>query len=312
MEELTGSDVMLKRGERICPCCGKPLVLIPPTKELLPNRFGVSENDIPFYLASDPRYIPYTLHPDTMSEFNSSVLFEDVKIGANWLCNMGMSSHRPRYDGRKIVTVYRTQRMLTKNLLMTCAMYAVAFFCKNCNQKIALTFHPMSIFDNYFFVFISAAALVSFFAKCHPIISVVSFAVCCISLLTALAALVSCLFVKLFMSNFVVTDLRDNMIIPKSELNISRNGLKRIFLHRSNIYETELDGERFYLYLTEKGKTDLKLHICGTDGEPERLLTLIREKRESSKTVTLPLTFEGKSVGTAEVTEIYENKDRGH
>ena len=291
---------MLKEGERICPCCGKPLELIPPTKELMPNRFGVSENDIPFYLVSDPRYIPYTLHPDTMSKFNSSVLFEDVKIGANWLCNMGMSSHRPRYDGRKIVTVYRTQLMLTKNLLMTCAMYAVVFFCKNCNQKIALNFHPTSIFDNYFFVFISAAALVFLFAG-----FTVSLAVVCVSLLIALSALFSGLFVKLFMSNFVVTDLRDNMIIPKSELNISRNGLKRIFLHRSNVYETELDGERFYLYLTEKGKTDLKLHVCGIDGEPEHLLALIREKQERGETATLPLTFEGKPVGTAEVTEIF-------
>ena len=292
---------MLKRGERICPCCGKPLELIPPTKELLPNRFGVSKNDIPFYLVSDPRYIPYTLHPDTMSEFNSSVLFEGVKIGANWLCNMGMSSHRPRYEGHlKIVTVYRTQRMLTKNLLMTCAMYAVAFFCKNCNQKIALTFHPTSIFDNYFFVFISAAALVFLFAG-----FTVSLAVVCVSLLTALAALVSCLFVKLFMSNFVVTDLRDNMIIPKTELSVSRSGLKRIYLHRSNIYETELDGERFCLYLTEKDKTDIKLHICGTDSEPESLLALIREKRGRGEKVTLPLTFEGKPVGTAEVTEIF-------
>ncbi|MDE7363010.1 MAG: hypothetical protein K2N38_13875 [Oscillospiraceae bacterium] len=81
--------------------------------------------------------------------------------------------------------------------------------------------------------------------------------------------------------------------------------MKKILLHKSNIYETELDGERFYLYLTEKSKFDLKLQVCGTDGEPEHLLALIREKRERGETVTLPLTFEGKSVGMAEVTEIF-------
>lgn len=96
------------------------------------------------------------------------------------------------------------------------------------------------------------------------------------------------------------------MIIPQSELNLSRKGLKSIFLHRSNVYEIELDGERFCLYLVEKGKANLKLHICGIEGEQERLLALIREKQERGKKVTLPLTFEGKFVGNAEVLETYD------
>lgn len=298
---------MYSKSKFICPYCGKPLELFPPTEELLPNRYGISANGIPFYLVSNPRYIPYTLHPDAMSEFNSSALFKDMNIGANWLCNIGISSHRPRYCGElKIVTVYRTKQMLKKNLLMTCAMYAVVYFCKNCKNKIALNFHPVSIFDNYFYVFISASVFAMLLPMRRSLIFPILIAIAFISLLIIIAVLFSSLYVKLFMSNFVVTDLRDNMIIPQTELNISRQGLKRIFLHRSNIYETELDGERYCLYLTEKGKTDLKMHICGIEGEQGRMIILIREKQKRGETVTLSLTFEGKFVGNAEVLETYD------
>ena len=134
------------------------------------------------------------------------------------------------------------------------------------------------------------------------ILSCVPLALCFI---VALLSLFSYIFIMNFLSNFVVTDLRDKLITPKVELNISLNSLKRIYLHRSNIYEIELDGDRFCLYLTEKGKAALKLHICGIDGEQERLLALICEKQKCGETVTLPLTLEGKFVGNAEVIETY-------
>ena len=294
---------MLKEGKRICPCCGKPLYLIPPTEELLPNRFGVSKNGVPFYLISDLRHIPYTMNPKSMSEFNSEVLSKDIKIGHNSLLYRGNTANG-RYDqGRyKIIAVPRAEKMLKHNLLIFPAMYVAVFFCRNCKAKLALNFYPASVFDSIGFLGVFAFSILFLFQRQ---LTAVALAFYCLFSLIVLATLLSCVFVKLFMSNFVVTDQRDNMIIPKTELSISRSDLKRIFLHRSNIYETELDGERFYLYLTEKGKTDLKLHICGTDGEPERLLALIREKKENGETVTLPLTFEGKPVGTAEVTEIF-------
>lgn len=112
--------------------------------------------------------------------------------------------------------------------------------------------------------------------------------------------------VKLYISNFVPTDEYDVFVNLPENLRISSNLLKKIFLHKNNVYETELDGERYCLYLTKKGKSDLKLHICGMENEQEHMLTLIREKHERGEKVTLPLTFEGKFVGNAEVLEIFE------
>ena len=292
---------MLSKGKRICPCCGKPLELIAPTKELLPNRFGVSDNEIPFYIPSGLRYVPYTVHPKTLSDFWGINIENVGNIGEFWLCNNTMSSDAPRHrSGLRLITVPRTERALKKDRLFSGSGWAMSFFCQNCNAKLALNYDPHTIFDGMLFwgVFSVSMLLAVLLMKINVVISIILIALCFVA---PLVSLFSYVYIKNFFSNFVVTDLRDNLITPKAEFSVSREGLKRIFLHRSNIYETELDGGKFYLYLTEKGEHGLKLHICGIEGEPERLLALIREKQSRGETVTLPLTFEGKRVGTAEV-----------
>lgn len=292
---------MLSKGKRICPCCGKPLELIPPTKELLPNRFGVSDNEILFYIPSGLRYVPYTVHPQTLSDFWGINVENVGNIGRFWLCNNTMSSDAPRHrSGLRLITVPRTERALKKDRLFSGSGWAMSFFCQNCKAKLALNYNPHTIFDGMLFwvVFSVSMLLAVLLMKINVVISIVLIALCSVA---PLFSLFSYVFIKNFFSNFVVTDLRDNLITPKAEFRVSREGLKRIFLHRSNVYETGLNGEKFFLYLTEKGKHDMKLHICGIEGEPERLLALIREKQSRGETVTLPLAFEGNQVGTAEV-----------
>ena len=292
---------MYPKDKRICPCCGKPLELIPPTKELLSNRFGVSENEIPFYIPSGIRYVPYTVYPKTLSDFWGINVENVGNIGEFWLCNNTMSSDAPRHRSRlRLITVPRTERALKKDRLFSGSGWAMSFFCQNCKAKLALNYNPHTVFDGMLFwvVFLVSMLLAVLLVKINVVISIILIALCSVA---PLGSLFSYVYIKSFFSNFVVTDLRDNLITPKAELTISHKGLKRVFLHRSNIYETELDGEKFYLYLAEKGKRDLKLHVCGIEGEQEALLSIFREKQSRDETVTLPLTFEGKRVGTAEV-----------
>lgn len=309
---------MYKKGKRICPYCGKRVVLIPPTKELLPNRWGVSKNNISFYIPSGIRYVPYTVYPDTLSDFWGISVESVGNIGKFWLCNETMSSDAPRNRGKlRLITIPRTERALEKDKLFSGSGWAMSFFCKNCKAKLSLNFNPHTIFDGLLFwvAFLSAPLLGLMVINISPILfiilSCVPFALCFI---VALLSLSSYIFIINFLSNLVVTDLRDKLITPKVELSVSLNSLKRIYLHRSNIYEIELDGDRFCLYLVEKGKANLKLHICGIDGEPELLLALIRQKQERGEKIVLPLMFEGKFVGNAEVLETYDaqiSSDKG-
>lgn len=74
----------------------------------------------------------------------------------------------------------------------------------------------------------------------------------------------------------------------------------------SNVLSTTFNRETFLLYIIDTDFPKVKLHICGIDDEPEWLLNLIREKQKRSETVILPLKFEGKLVGNAEVLETYD------
>lgn len=114
-----------------------------------------------------------------------------------------------------------------------------------------------------------------------------------------LYTLISLFISKFFLSNFVFTNEVDNLIYPSSDL-VTRCRINFCFYHKDNVFQTSFDNETFHVYLVCKAK-EPEFHICGTDGEPERLLALIREKRERGETVTLPLTFEGKYVGIAKV-----------
>lgn len=301
---------MLGKNSRVCPCCGKLLELIPPTNDLLPNRWGISKNNIPFYIPSGIHRLPYTIYPRTLSDF-WGVSVEDVgNIGKFWVCNGTMSTNAPKNRGKlRLITIPRTERSLKKDKLFSGCGWGMSFFCKNCKTKLALNFNPHTIFDGMLFWGIFLTSLLLGFMMIN--ISFEMFIIlCCIPIvlciIVILLSICSYVYIKCCFSNFVITDLRDNMIIPKAQLNVVRKGLKSIFLHQSNIFETEFDGERFCLYLTKKGKIDLKLHICGVEGEQKRLLSLIREKQERGEKVSLPLTFEGKFVGNAEVLETYD------
>ena len=51
------------------------------------------------------------------------------------------------------------------------------------------------------------------------------------------------------------------------------------------------------------------MHICGIDGEQKRMLQLIGNEMAMNGKAVLPLSFEGKYVGNAEVIEILESSD---
>lgn len=118
--------------------------------------------------------------------------------------------------------------------------------------------------------------------------------------------ILSLIIIKYYESNFVSTDEFDNLVYPERHLTLSI-AKKSNYLREGNVFMSELDGKDFHIYLVNKAKSEF--HICGIDGEPECLLTLIREKQERGEKVILPLTFEGKFVGNAEVSETFASAE---
>lgn len=119
-----------------------------------------------------------------------------------------------------------------------------------------------------------------------------------------LYTIISLICIKRYRSNFVLTDELDALIHQEINFVISPNNLRSLNLKESNVFSTEIDGQQFQIYLEKKEKSKLYMHICGINGEQNDFTALLRKKMSGGKKVTLPLSFEGKPIGNAELIEV--------
>ncbi len=298
---------MTTTKNRICPCCGKRLILIPPDRMLLPSRTGFSANGVVYYYTPAKRFSKITNKPKAKHRKypNNSWHFEG-----------NLDPNIVQFDrihlGWHIVPVKYAQNHIDKDGLSLFSDELI-FYCDNCKNKLMLNSNPTRWFELITQILI-VFALVSLFILTVIVtngtipsimyilyglaVPVVGF---CVNMFCAMLSLI---IIKNYESNFVPTDEFDNLIYPEAHLSLSI-AKKSNYLRESNIFMSELDGKRFYIYLIHKTQS-LIFHICGMEGESERLLTLIHEKQERGEKVILPLTFEGKFVGNAEVLETYD------
>ena len=251
---------MLKKGERICPCCGRPLVLM---GKVLGDKYHE------FYLGE--RTTTAQRYRDT---FEKDKLWDNIE-------NM---------------------------------------YCSECGIRIKLLNNPISAFYMTDLIIglliISVANMVSLSGtNILPVALPITIAV-----VTALfiRALIQRNDIMKYSSNFTFTE--EAIPIFDGEFDFEPNiraavepaKTQRKYFRSGNIFEIRLSSLRVFLYLISLRENvsayELELRFCGTVDEAERYSNSLKN---TEKPVTLPLTFEGKPVGTAEITEIYENKDRG-
>lgn len=293
----------MRKNCRICPSCGKDLILTPPTMELLPERFGESQNGIKYYFYSNPRLHSYIKKPQSnyTNGKNNIRVVGDIRKNAFF------------QRSPKIVAVNNTLNKLQKDGFALFS-YELVFFCKHCKQKLALNFNPFSLWAMRPFQMCFWLIIIIYISPFWCGIELTSIRFYFTSLVLFFAFLlfivvyqyISYLRLMKYSSNFVITDKWDNLFLPYIEIIISFGSLDKKFLHESNIFSAKLEGEDYKLYLVKKASTHCKFHICGIEGEQERMIRLIRVIQKRGEEVTLSLTFEGKLVGDAKVLEIYD------
>ena len=286
--------------ERICPCCGKKLVLIPPTKELLPKRFGISPNGVEYYLYSNPRIRSYT--KDHKSNY---------KGGTADFCLLSDITDNTKFRrGYQLVAVRNTLTKLQKDGKSLFSSEMV-FFCEYCKAKLALNSNPYAIryYQSYQITYILYFMLTVIPLICNLNTSfwyyIILITLFCLQL-TIEFVCISIQYKRIckFKSNFVPTDQLDNLIILNTHIVTTSCHIEKNYICESNVFRAEVGNANYCLYLVNKDD-NLSFHICGIDGEPKRLLQLIERKQKCGEKVILPLSFEGKFVGNAEVIETF-------
>ncbi len=266
---------MQKKGERICPVCGKKLLLRAPSNRDA-DGIDIIEGYPPAANAVRTKWsiMPYTVYP-----------------------------HREHnmVTGRGGVPSYVSSNFIQQNLnLDGFQLYntRLVFFCEECSSRLSLNFNPGGLMDILLVMMIIVVPLFavgvfspSFFAFWWVIVPLALFG-------AVFFGWVGCMvWAKLYLSNFVPVDEYDALIIPTTELTLSPQGLKKKFLHESNIFTVQLSQQTFHLYLANKTDKVLAFSVCGTDGEQKRFVSLL----ERSGAESLDLTFEGKSAGLSRV-----------
>lgn len=254
---------MLKKGERICPVCGKALVLTPPNMTTPGNDQPTSRLRTVWTLK------PYTVYP------HNEYIIQTVRGRRGgqlpFMMKPELIERNLRRDG---YTLYHSGNVM---------------HCRECKARLSLNFNYMPLFDTLFLVMLLLGPAVFF----NWVILVVWLGLWALYI-TARAVCAG--YVRRNLSNFVPVTERDALIIPSVELSLSPEGLPKEWLHESNIFTTELNRQKYQLYLAKKEEKQLWFSVCGVNGEQKRFVELMERG-----VARLDLTFEGKSAGTAQV-----------
>ncbi len=280
---------MLPKNKRICPCCGKKLELVPPTKELLPLRVGISSNRVTYYFPSHKRYTSLTANPCPR-------YWQRPANKLEYRGNLNRHFIKSDKSGWEIVPVGNTQRKLQKDGLRIFSPEMV-FFCEKCNSKLSINRNPLAIFGaaiSVWFLFAVVILLLLIFGIIRNV--GVVFALLTGTLITIIAeAAAETIFTVRVMSNFVPTGEYDNLIYPPTDIKTAV--IRSPYLREGNVLTAKLADGEVHIYLVHKSDI-CEFSICCEDNEREQL------KQQLSECAELELTFEGKRVGTAKVTEV--------
>lgn len=110
--------------------------------------------------------------------------------------------------------------------------------------------------------------------------------------------------IEKYRSNFVPVDQYDSLIRFPADFSAEAKIIKKRYLAETNIYETYIDEEICRIYLVKKRSHKLSFYICSSDDKRLCITDLFKSKLDSCEKVTLPLSFEGKPIGNAELIEV--------
>lgn len=284
--------------ERICPYCGKKLIPIPPDRYSYPRCVSLSANGVEFCVINSARLLSYTRKPrsgiggneEILNLYGKTVLdrrCDKVGRGSKWSSSMRPSESLRRKIERGGLSLYDPN---------------IRLLCGSCENMIAFDKNPCRSFGFsetllavVFFIYIILLIL--------AVVEVLPWAGLGIAVIAGMiAAVVFFLYVFLRIrfiekrfNNVVPIDEYDNLIYPLTDLKLTIP--RSPYLREGNVLTAGLADGKVHIYLVRKSD-NYEFSICCEDNEREQLKQRLSERAE------LELTFEGKRVGTAKITEV--------
>lgn len=284
---------MLKKGERICPCCGDILQLEAPNSENAPQIIGY--NGIKPYYATRGKF-PSRNQKVRIFRYTSpshKYFFPVVKREYSDYA----SEHGVYLD--KAESLLRGDRVFNTSLVM---------FCGHCRSQIAVDRNPLRLI-RYCSIYPLSVMLVGALLSCiwFYAVYIAAAGLLCETVLLVCSLIYYMVIMKCY-SNFVVVDDCDRLVRQSTDLIVKlsagKEHISRFICCESNIFSVSENGITYRLHTNNSDINRLELHICGVDKESEQLTSLLKDRINAEGKAVIPLQFEGKFIGNAEVIEV--------
>ncbi len=299
----------MKLEKKVCPCCGKPLKLIPPSREFFPDTMGVSINGIEFSLRGECRFSSYDKDPQS-EKLNTLRNNFMGRVESTIISDRAVLYISEYYQGQRtrsfpVTPVNFISRKIRKGGIHLYNRW-LFFQCEECMGRLALNSNPMRLSGLIDLLMAVWVTVITATGLCvyGGVIAYPWFILSLLVLPLSLAAY--CIYIVISLiklsrtaSNFAPIDSHDNFVVLPKLLTVSRCGIAKKHCRVTNILSTDFEGETYHLYITEVSDDSLGLYICGSSSEQQLLL-----ERLGGYSPTLNLRFEGMNAGSAIVTEI--------
>lgn len=286
---------MSSTKERICPYCGKTLKPIPPDRYGYPKCVGLSANGVEFCVINSSRLLGYTRKPRSRISGNEELL--------NRYSAVVLNRHYNKY--KYISSICQSESLRQKIERGGLSLYDpnIRLLCGNCENMVALDKNPCRSFgvSEVIFASISFVVMILLVLAVVEVLSWAALGIAAIAGIIAaavffLAVFLRIRFIEKRFNNIVPIDEYDNLIYPPTDIKLSA-ARRSPYLREGNVLTAKLDDGEVHIYLVRKND-NYEFSICCDDCEREQL------KQRLSECAELELTFEGKPVGTAEITEV--------
>lgn len=285
--------------ERICPYCGKTLKPIPPDRYGYPKCVGISANGVEFCVINSSRLLSYTRKPKSGIGGNEELLNLYSSMFLNGCCDkVGR--------GSKYSSSMRPSESLRRKIERGgLSLYDpnIRLLCGNCENMVAFDKNPcrslgvsetLSAVILFVYIMLLVLAVVEVLPWTALGIAVIAGIIA--AAVFFLAVLLRIRSIEKRFNNIVPIDEYDNLIYPPTDIKLSKS-LRSPYLREGNVLTAKLDDGEVHIYLVRKTDS-YEFSICCEDGERERF------KQRLSECAELELTFEGKRVGMAKITEV--------
>ncbi len=287
-----------EKHNRICPHCGKNLLLMPPVRTLYPWLMGVSKNGVDFCIKPSIRLFSYTKQPNSdYTNAHSMKSFYETNCITRFFGNIEGS----RRLTRGVITLPYIRERLERNKIYS---KGLVFMCNSCKKLVAVNKNPQRFVDmiTYSLIGLLWLSMICLGLYIGAVIEDLTWLLLFVGLIVTVILGYSAFImlntqrIEKYENNIAPLDGYGNLVHLTEQVIVSKQNLPHKHCHIGNIFSVEIEDKKYCVYITSIHKDNVGFHFCGDD-------PLFNFRNEKDYPM-LPLYFNNALIATVKVIRV--------